>query len=188
MAGNWNIDVYMTWVPTTEQLADAASRVVDVKEAIIRTENLQLIETQLNMKFTLDGMATASNTKCKKFISISREDSAFKKDFFRTKEFGDDKIWVFPPQVIIADTFFHLQKYARRNDWAMLMLEYEMVSPLWAHVRNDKNYERHVLPSNNAILFPAERETEGLGFWKVPEKAKPTLIVHCAELRKRTSN
>ena len=63
LAFDHNIALAMDWVSTNDQEADAASRLVDIKEAIFIKEEFKKVEKKLGLKFTLDAMATPHNKK-----------------------------------------------------------------------------------------------------------------------------
>ena len=103
-----------------------------------------------------------------------------------TKDFRNEVIWAFPPQVVLLQTFQRLVKFAKGNVWALVILEYEMTSPIWVEARKSKNFTRFELDKlGNPILFPTKVFDEELGYWKVPKKAKCSLLLHKPESRKR---
>ena len=99
MAFDHNISLGIEWVSTKIQKADWASRQVDSKEAIIRKNVFEKIQSDLNLKFTIDAMAMPNNTKCEKFISLKEESTAWKHDFFSVKSLElEEVIWIYPPK------------------------------------------------------------------------------------------
>lgn len=77
-----NITIDVTWISTIYQEVDAASRITDVREAIVTTPGFKKIEKMLRWSFTLDCFATTHNKKCTRFISLVKESEALAGNFF----------------------------------------------------------------------------------------------------------
>ena len=173
------IQLKISWVSTDDQLADLASRTIDVKEAIFRTDHFRDLQASLGIQFTLDVFATSNNKKCCDFVSLRKEEKAWARDFFMISNFEDHVLWVFPPQTILLQVFQRLRKVARNNTWALVILEYELISPIWVETRENSIFSRFELEKlGEPILFPSKDFDDELGFWKVPKKAKCSLLVH----------
>ena len=184
-----NVQLKISWVATDKQLADLASRTVDIKESIFRAAHFRELQASLGIQFTLDAFATGNNKKCDAYISLRREEGAWAQDFFMVQNFKDQVIWAFPPQVMLLQVFQRLMKVARNNIWALVILEYEMTSPIWVEARKSKSFSRFDLEKlGDPILFPSKVMDEALGFWKIPKKARCHLLVHQPVSRKRCTD
>ena len=187
-ANELNAQLKISWCSTKEQLADEASRTVDVKEAIFKSDDFAKLQNVLGIHFTLDVFATLNNKKCEKYISLRKEEHAWSMDFFCTNNFNNEIIWAFPPQVVLLQAFRWLQKNARNNVWALVILEYELSCPIWVETRNKAEFSKFDLHKlGNPVLFPAKKADDELGYWRIPERAKCSLLIHKPSSRKRSS-
>jgi hypothetical protein len=181
-----NAELLVTWVPTDAQLADEASRTVDVKESLFKKSVFEQLQITLGISFTLDALATRNNSKCKKFISLRREEGAWARDFFSVENFSTEIIWAFPPQVLVLQTYQRLRKFAENNTWGLVILEYEMYSPIWFDALKNPNFEKFDLNNlNEPILFPSKVFDDEIGYWIAPKKARCMLLLHVPKSRKR---
>lgn len=176
-ANKYNIELEISWVPTTEQEADAASRTIDVKEAIFRKGNFLKLEKRLGIKFTLDSMATRQNSKCKQFISLRPVDGSFGSDFLAQTYFGKHNLWVFPPKVLTLVVFQALLRNARKNFWCLIIMDYETLNPVWSEITSNPDFEIIEDLGDTPVLFPS-KELTTFGYWKVPKKAKISAVIH----------
>lgn len=173
-----NTQLLITWVSTADQKADWASRQTDVKEAVVRKEVFQQIQKSLNWEFDLDLFATDTNTVCEKYCSMKREQNAWARDAFVVKDFGELTIWAFPPQVLVCQAFHRLRTHAKKNKWALLIMEYEMVNPIKVEVARRPEYSFHQILEKDPVLFPAKKKHEVYGYYKVPKETTFWLLIH----------
>ena len=186
-AVKYNILLDKDWVSTLDQEADAASRTVDVKEAIFRKEKFEEIEKNLGIKFTLDFMATSTNTKCEKYISLREENDAWKTNFFTVKNFGENILWAYPPKGCTDKTFNYLVSYAKKNTWVLVVVEYESASPIRVQAK-ECNLEIKDLVFKDQILFPAKKSCKKWDYWKVPQRLSVFLVINKCSLKRKIPN
>ena len=180
-----NISLDIDWVPTLEQEADLASRTIDVKEAIFRRDKLEELEKELGIKFTLDIMATSTNKKCEKYIALREEDDAWRTNVFSVRDFEDNVLWAYPPKGCTDKVFNYLVRYASKNTWVMLVVEYESVSPLRVAAKEHKNLEVKDLKFKDQILFPSKKWCKKWDYWKVPQRMSAFLVINKCSLKRK---
>jgi hypothetical protein len=177
-AEEFNITLKISWVSTHDQLADEASRRIDVREAVIRDGIFEHIEAQLGWTFDLDLFATFGNKRCQRYCSYKREGSAWRRDALTMRDFKDFVIWAFPPQVIVHLVYRRLAYFARKNNWCLLIIEYEVCAPIWVEALKNPNCRKiPLIHIEDPVLFPAKK-VGTYGYWKVPERAVIHLLVH----------
>ena len=114
------ITTRIAWIPTTQQLADEASRLVDWNEEIFNPTIFPLFYQWLQMDITLDAMSQFYNTVCPWFVSRAPDPRAWATDFFKVKNFGENNIYVFPPKPMQKYAAQHLVKYAMQHNWVLI--------------------------------------------------------------------
>ena len=112
-----------------------------------------------------------NNAKCKNFISRQATDLAWAHEFFSVRDFGEHVIWAFPPKACTTTAFRWLQERARKNIWALVLVEYESISPIWPDVVNNPEFDIIKNLEGDPILYPCKRWSKKfMGYWKAPLK------------------
>jgi hypothetical protein len=180
-----NIHADISWVPTTAMLADENSRTEDTREAILTTAAFQEVERKAQVKFSLDCFAIETNKKCECFITRQSSSLAWATDFFSVKSFGEHCLWVYPPLPITAPAFLHLMQAAKKNWWALLIVEFEVTSPIWPEIKGNPFFRKIELQTNPAVLYPTKQKGEH-GYWRVPKRLTVSVLLHSPEKFKRS--
>ena len=98
-----NIVGKIEWVGTKEQKADKASRTIDIREEILREDVYQTLKNKCPYPIKLDGMATYTNKKEKRYISRLPESRSFGTDIFKVNI--TEPVYLFPPLKISEIVF-----------------------------------------------------------------------------------
>jgi len=182
-----NISLVCDWCSTKDQKADGASRRIDIREAIFRRQAFNDLSTKLNLEFTLDAMAMPNNAKCKAFVSRQQMDLAWNSEFFSIRDFKEHVIWVFPPKACTVTAFHWLQQHAKKNVWALVLVEYESISSIWPEIVKKPEFKVITDLGKDPILFPCKRWAKKFqGYWKAPLMMTVSILVHTPVSRKRT--
>ena len=181
----YNMSLDIEWVPTLEQKADEASRLEDVREAIFCNEAFQKLQEQIKVEFTLDVFASEANKKTEKFVTRQRTPLAWAMDFFTVKSFDDHVIWAYPPKPLTVPAFASLQQAARKNTWCLVVVEFEAVSPIWPEIKGSPYFEKIEWTAAECPIRYPSKELGEQGYWRIPQRAKVTVLVHRPEPFKR---
>ena len=154
-----NFRLQIIWVPTLEQKADEPSRTLTTAEAELNEWGFNKLKETVSWEFTLDGMATRFNTKCKKFLSRDYDADALETNFFGFKTFSNHITYIFPPGPILTDTYNHLDRYAQNARWCLILRLGSLFPSWWGEViNNEKCFLLEIGNEENQVILNPSKE------------------------------
>ena len=126
-----NAEIKVYWIPTTLQIGDEPSRVIELSEEFIPTPIFKEIEKIAGFQFDVDVMASVSNFKCEKFLVRANNGiphpGIIGYDFlhFDYSKLENKVLYVFPPKVLLQQVTAILAKHFKQHRFVLVYHQFQ---------------------------------------------------------------
>ena len=161
------------WVSTKDQLADKASRTIDIQEEILITEVFKKLESVNGIRCEIDLCATFANKKCERYYSRFKEEGAEGQDAFTYT--GQELVYAFPPKSLANSLFIKLiqnkvkflgiyHQYQEQPMWRSL-------APIGTKItRIDESWlKKNNIKREHPTLIPCKKRRAPEGYYEHPK-------------------